>query len=134
MTETIFRARYLTRTYLTGEVAVHALRDVSLDIQAGELVVMLGPSGSGKSTLLNIMGGLDRPTSGQLFFRNTELMTLPERGLTFYRREHVGVVFQFYNLIPSLTASSAHPACRRQARRSRHSDRPARASPRSPPA
>ena len=104
MTETIFRARYLTRTYLTGEVAVHALRDVSLDIQAGELVVMLGPSGSGKSTLLNIMGGLDRPTSGQLFFRNTELMTLPERGLTFYRREHVGVVFQFYNLIPSLTA------------------------------
>ena len=104
MTETIFRARSLTRTYLTGEVTVHALRDVSLDIQAGELVVMLGPSGSGKSTLLNIMGGLDRPTSGQLFFRNTELMTLPERGLTFYRREHVGVVFQFYNLIPSLTA------------------------------
>ena len=76
MTETIFRARSLTRTYLTGEVAVHALRDVSLDIQAGELVVMLGPSGSGKSTLLNIMGGLDRPTSGQLFFRNTELTAL----------------------------------------------------------
>ncbi|MDT4788473.1 Vitamin B12 import ATP-binding protein BtuD [compost metagenome] len=82
MTETIFRARSLTRTYLTGEVTVRALRDVSLDIQAGELVVMLGPSGSGKSTLLNIMGGLDRPTSGQLFFRSTELTALGERGLT----------------------------------------------------
>lgn len=104
MTETIFRARSLARTYMAGEVAVHALRDLSLEINSGELVVMLGPSGSGKSTLLNIMGGLDRPTSGQLFFNDTELTALSERGLTLYRREHVGVVFQFYNLIPSLTA------------------------------
>ncbi len=104
MTETIFRAQSLTRTYLTGEVAVQALRDLSLDIRTGELVVMLGPSGSGKSTLLSIMGGLDRPTSGQLFFRNTELTAVGERGLTLYRREHVGVMFLFYNLISSLTA------------------------------
>lgn len=104
MTETIFRAKSLARTYLAGEIAVHALLDLSLEIERGELVVMLGPSGSGKSTLLNIMGGLDRPTSGQLFFKNIELTALSESGLTLYRREHVGVVFQFYNLIPSLTA------------------------------
>ncbi len=83
---------------------MQALRGVDLEIRTGEVVVLLGPSGSGKSTLLNIMGGLDNATSGSLFFRNTELTRLDDRGLTLYRRQHVGFVFQFYNLIPSLTA------------------------------
>jgi len=83
---------------------VLALRGLDLEIFAGEVVVLLGPSGSGKSTLLNIMGGLDHATSGQLFFRNLDLTNLNDRGLTAYRRQHVGFVFQFYNLIPSLTA------------------------------
>jgi putative ABC transport system ATP-binding protein len=100
----IFRARALTKTYTSGEVAVHALRGVDLDVSPGEVVVLLGPSGSGKSTLLNIMGGLDRTTSGSLLFKNTDLTQLDDRGLTAYRRQHVGFVFQFYNLIPSLTA------------------------------
>jgi putative ABC transport system ATP-binding protein len=104
MHETIFRTQCLTKTYLSGEVAVHALRSVDLEIGAGEVVVLLGPSGSGKSTLLNIMGGLDQATSGRLFFKDTELTELDDRGLTAYRRRHVGFVFQFYNLIPSLTA------------------------------
>ncbi|WP_448192765.1 ABC transporter ATP-binding protein [Azospirillum sp. sgz301742] len=90
--------------YRTGEVEVQALRGVDLDLFAGELVVLLGPSGSGKSTLLNILGGLDRPSGGQVFFRNAELTAFGEGALTRYRREHVGFVFQFYNLIPSLTA------------------------------
>jgi putative ABC transport system ATP-binding protein len=100
----VFTASDLTKTYVSGETRVHALRGVNLEISAGEVVVLLGPSGSGKSTLLNIMGGLDQATSGQLFFRNLRLTDLDDRGLTFYRREHVGFVFQFYNLIPSLTA------------------------------
>src|SRR5262245_321810 len=104
MNHTIFTAQALTKTYVSGEVAVHALRGLDLDIRPGEVVVLLGPSGSGKSTLLNIMGGLDHATSGQLFFKNTELTGLDDRGLTAYRRQHVGFVFQFYNLIPSLTA------------------------------
>lgn len=104
MTETVFTAKALTKTYTTGDVQVHALRGLNLTISAGEVVVLLGPSGSGKSTLLNIMGGLDHATSGQLFFRQQELTGLDDRGLTSYRREHVGFVFQFYNLIPSLTA------------------------------
>jgi ABC-type sugar transport system ATPase subunit len=83
---------------------VLALRGLDLEISAGEVVVLLGPSGSGKSTLLNIMGGLDHATSGQLFFRDLDLTNLDDRGLTAYRRQHVGFVFQFYNLIPSLTA------------------------------
>jgi putative ABC transport system ATP-binding protein len=98
------RCRGLTKTYGSGEVEVHALRGVDLELRPGELVVLLGPSGSGKSTLLNILGGLDRATSGQAWFRDEELTALDERGLTRYRREHVGFVFQFYNLIPSLTA------------------------------
>ena len=102
--DTVFSARSLTKTYTTGEVAVHALQAVDLEIFAGEVVVLLGPSGSGKSTLLNIMGGLDHATSGQLLFRDLELTGLDDRGLTAYRRRHVGFVFQFYNLIPSLTA------------------------------
>jgi putative ABC transport system ATP-binding protein len=100
----IFSARGLTKTYTSGETNVLALRGVSLEIQAGEVVVLLGPSGSGKSTLLNIMGGLDLPTTGSLYFKGEELTRFSERALTLYRREHVGFVFQFYNLIPSLTA------------------------------
>jgi putative ABC transport system ATP-binding protein len=87
-----------------GEVDVHALRGISLDINAGEFVVLLGPSGSGKSTLLNIVGGLDTPTSGHVTYADHDLTTADERALTEYRRHHVGFVFQFYNLIPSLTA------------------------------
>jgi len=105
MNEKVFTAHSLTKTYVSGEVAVHALRGVDLDIWAGETVVLLGPSGSGKSTLLNIMGGLDHASSGQLLFKNTDLTSLDDRGLTAYRRQHVGFVFQFYNLMPSLTAA-----------------------------
>ncbi|HEX6320597.1 MAG TPA: ABC transporter ATP-binding protein [Burkholderiales bacterium] len=87
-----------------GETEIHALRGVDLDIRAGEFIVLLGPSGSGKSTLLNILGGLDSPTSGSILFRDEDLSGADEAALTRYRREHVGFVFQFYNLIPSLTA------------------------------
>lgn len=104
MTEAIFTATGLTKTYISGEVQVHALNNVDLEIAEKEVVVLLGPSGSGKTTLLNIMGGLDHPTSGKLFFRDLELTDLSDRGLTDYRRQHVGFVFQFYNLVPSLTA------------------------------
>jgi len=104
MTETIFTAERLTKSYTSGAVEVRALRGVDLEIGRGEVVVLLGPSGSGKSTLLNIMGGLDRATSGQLQFKSMELTTLDDAGLTAYRRRHVGFVFQFYNLVPSLTA------------------------------
>jgi putative ABC transport system ATP-binding protein len=98
------QARGLTRLYRTGDVVVQALRGVDLDLFRGELVVLLGPSGSGKSTLLNILGGLDVPTSGSVRFRDHDLAHADERVLTRYRREHVGFVFQFYNLVPSLTA------------------------------
>jgi putative ABC transport system ATP-binding protein len=104
MPNPIFTANALTKTYTSGEVLVHALRGLDLEIQAGEVVVLLGPSGSGKSTLLNIMGGLDQASSGHLFFGDLELTGLDDRGLTAYRRRHVGFVFQFYNLVPSLTA------------------------------
>ncbi|MEM1207148.1 MAG: ATP-binding cassette domain-containing protein, partial [Acidobacteriota bacterium] len=87
-----------------GEVQVHALRGVDLELLGSELTVLLGPSGSGKSTLLNILGGLDTPSGGQVFYRGGELTAASERELTRYRRHHVGFVFQFYNLIPSLTA------------------------------
>jgi putative ABC transport system ATP-binding protein len=100
----ILRAEGLTKVYRSGEVEVHALRGVDLTLSARELIVLLGPSGSGKSTLLNILGGLDVPTSGHVFFRGTELTARDEAGLTRYRRHNVGFVFQFYNLIPSLTA------------------------------
>jgi putative ABC transport system ATP-binding protein len=99
----VFRARGLSKTYVMGEVEVRALRDVDLDIHEGEFVVLLGPSGSGKSTLLNILGGLDAPTSGQAQWREHNLVGADDDELTQYRREHVGFVFQFYNLITSLT-------------------------------
>ena len=99
------RARGLCKVYRTGDVEVHALRGLDLVLETGELVVLLGPSGSGKSTLLNILGGLDTATSGEAWFLDHELSALDDAGLTQYRREHVGFVFQFYNLIPSLTAT-----------------------------
>ena len=104
MSELVFAAKALTKVYTSGEVQVHALRGLDLKISAGEVVVLLGPSGSGKSTLLNIMGGLDHASSGRLFFKGLELTKLGDRELTLYRRRHVGFVFQFYNLVPSLTA------------------------------
>ena len=100
----LFTAQALTKIYRMGEAEVHALRGVDLEIAAGEFVVLLGPSGSGKSTLLNILGGLDTATTGTIFFENENLSKADEAELTRYRREHVGFVFQFYNLIPSLTA------------------------------
>lgn len=100
----VFQARGLTKRYRMGSVEVHALRGVDLDLYAGECVVLLGPSGSGKSTLLNILGGLDAPTEGTVRYRDDDLTSGDEARLTRYRRKHVGFVFQFYNLIPSLTA------------------------------
>ena len=100
----VLSARALTKVYRMGDVTVHALRGVDVEFQPGELVVLLGPSGSGKSTLLNILGGLDVPTSGQVQYLGHDLSAADEAMLTQYRREHVGFVFQFYNLIPSLTA------------------------------
>ena len=99
----IFVARGLTKIYRMGEVEVHALRGIDLTLNRGELVVLLGPSGSGKSTLLNILGGLDVPSDGEVWFADHRLTGASEAELTTYRREHVGFVFQFYNLIPSLT-------------------------------
>ena len=101
---TVFQARGLTKVYRMGEVQVHALRGVDLDLYSGELVVHLGPSGSGKSTLLNILGGLDTPTDGQVFYGDMDLVRAKEAELTRFRRRFVGFVFQFYNLISSLTA------------------------------
>jgi putative ABC transport system ATP-binding protein len=100
----VFRAHGLTKVYRMGEVEVHALRGIDLELRAGELVVLLGPSGSGKSTLLNILGGLDTPTAGEVLYLERPLSAAGEDELTRFRRDHVGFVFQFYNLIPSLTA------------------------------
>ena len=100
----IFEARGLTKIYQMGEVQVQALRGVDLDLYEGEFVVLLGPSGSGKSTLLNILGGLDTPTSGTVRYADHDLSLQDDALMTQYRRSHVGFVFQFYNLIPSLTA------------------------------
>jgi len=101
---TAFSVQGLTKIYGTGETQVHALRGVDLDLPQGELTVLLGPSGSGKSTFLNILGGLDSPTGGTVTFQGRDITALDSNGLTQYRRDHVGFVFQFYNLIPSLTA------------------------------
>lgn len=104
MPEAVFRTQDVTKVYGSGEVKVYALAGVDLELYAGEMAVLLGPSGSGKSTLLNILGGLDHATSGRVWFREQELTDLPDRALTRFRRDHVGFVFQFYNLVPSLTA------------------------------
>lgn len=103
-TDFAFRAAGLQKIYETGETQVQALRGVDLTISEGEMLVLLGPSGSGKSTLLNLLGGLDRPTAGMLSYKGTELTVLGDRDLTRYRRSEVGFIFQFYNLVPSLTA------------------------------
>ena len=100
----IFRAQGLTKVYRMGDVEVHALRGIDLELRAGEFVVMLGPSGSGKSTLLNILGGLDVPSAGQMWYHGEDLTNAGDARLTRFRRDNVGFVFQFYNLIPSLTA------------------------------
>ena len=100
----IFRAQGLTKVYRMGDVEVHALRGINLELRAGEFVVMLGPSGSGKSTLLNILGGLDVPSAGQMWYHGEDLTNAGDARLTRFRRDNVGFVFQFYNLIPSLTA------------------------------
>jgi putative ABC transport system ATP-binding protein len=100
----VFRTQDLAKVYVTGEVQVHALRGVDFQAAQGEMVVILGPSGSGKSTFLNIMGGLDTASSGSAWFGDLQLTALDAKGLTQYRRDHVGFVFQFYNLVPSLTA------------------------------
>lgn len=102
--DVLYSAHDLSKSYPMGEVTVHALRGVNLEIYDGELLVMLGPSGSGKSTLLNLIGGMDSPTSGTIKLRDTEIAGFTERQLTAYRREHVGFIFQFFNLIPTLTA------------------------------
>ncbi len=102
--KTILSLRDVWKTYRMGEAEVHALRGVSLDIPEGEFVVVLGPSGSGKTTMLNIAGGIDRPTSGSVLFRGRDIGKMSEEELTEYRRRHVGFVFQFFNLIPTLTA------------------------------
>jgi len=102
--DAVFRLRKVSKVYRMGESEIHALREVDLELLPGEFVVLLGASGSGKSTLLNILGGLDRPTSGEVRYRDHDLTAAPRAELTRFRREHVGFVFQFYNLIPSLTA------------------------------
>jgi putative ABC transport system ATP-binding protein len=99
-----FQTERVSKHYGEGAGAVHALRNVDLQIADGELIILLGPSGSGKSTLLNILGGLDRVSSGDIRFRGESLVAMSDRALTAYRRRHVGFIFQFYNLIPSLTA------------------------------
>ncbi|HET8894921.1 MAG TPA: ABC transporter ATP-binding protein [Gaiellaceae bacterium] len=103
-TGTVVQARDLTRRYGEGETAVEALRGVSLDVESGQLVAVMGPSGSGKSTLMHILAGLDKPTSGTVEIAGTEITTLGDRDLTYLRREHIGFVFQFFNLLPMLDA------------------------------
>ncbi len=102
--ESVFHVHHVSKIYRMGEVEVHALKEVTVDLFQGEFAVLLGASGSGKSTLLNILGGLDRPTSGEVYYRDHDLTRGDDESLTRFRREHVGFVFQFYNLIPSLTA------------------------------
>jgi len=102
--EVLFRVQQVNKVYTLGEVQIYALRDISLEIYAGEFLVILGASGSGKSTLLNMIGGMDQPSTGQVFFRSQELSACSERQLTLFRRQHIGFVFQFYNLIPNLSA------------------------------
>ncbi len=100
----LVRLEGVSRTFTMGDVSVPALREVSMTVERGEVLVVLGPSGSGKSTLLNVIGGIDRPTAGRVWFAQTELSGLDDGGLTAYRRQRVGFIFQFYNLVPTLTA------------------------------
>lgn len=100
----VFRTDAITKQYGVGDLVVHALRGVTMQIPKGELIVLLGPSGSGKSTFLNIIGGLDQPSSGDVHFKGGALADMTDRELTYFRRENVGFVFQSYNLVPSLTA------------------------------
>ncbi|MFN8577475.1 MAG: ABC transporter ATP-binding protein [Candidatus Sericytochromatia bacterium] len=100
----IFRLKDISKRYVMGEVVVNALNNINIDIFEGEFLVILGTSGSGKSTLLNIIGGMDNPSTGQIFFKEQDLSKYNQKKLTYYRREHIGFVFQFYNLIPTLTA------------------------------
>ena len=102
--QVVFRTEGVTKVYDTGEVKVYALAGVDLELRAGELSVLLGPSGSGKSTLLNILGGLDHATEGRVWFRDMELTDMNDRQLTRFRRDYVGFIFQFYNLVASLSA------------------------------
>lgn len=102
--EIVFRTDNITKQYGVGDLVVHALRGVTMEIPRGELIVLLGPSGSGKSTFLNIIGGLDQPTSGEVHFEGAVLANMTDKELTYFRRENVGFVFQSYNLVPSLTA------------------------------
>lgn len=102
--KTIITAKNLSKSYQMGEVKVHALRGVSFELYEGELLVILGPSGSGKSTLLNIIGGIDKASEGELYYKANPLHKVDAKQLTYYRRNHVGFVFQFYNLMPNLTA------------------------------
>lgn len=104
MAPPLFRVERISKVYPMGEMEVHALREVSLDVRAGEFLVILGPSGSGKSTLLNILGGIDTPSSGEIHFKDEKLSDFSEAQLTQFRRRHIGFVFQFYNLMPNLTA------------------------------
>ncbi len=104
MADALYRVRGASRVFRMGEVEVQALKPVDLEVREGEVLVILGPSGSGKSTLLHLLGGMDKPTEGSVRFRDTELTELDAAELTDFRRRHVGFVFQFYNLIPSLTA------------------------------
>jgi putative ABC transport system ATP-binding protein len=104
MSRSILSVQNITKKYIMGEVTVEALRGVSFEVGEGEFVVVLGPSGSGKSTILNIVGGIDAPTAGEIYYKGAPLHSATEKQLTRYRRESVGFVFQFYNLIPNLTA------------------------------
>lgn len=104
ISSTVFKIRNLIKTYQMGEIYIHALRGINLELYQGEIVVLLGPSGSGKSTLLNIIGGLDLPTTGEVIYKDHIITSASEHELTRYRREHIGFVFQFYNLISNLTA------------------------------
>ncbi len=98
------KSRHISKDFVTGDVKVHALRDVSFGIEEGEMIVILGPSGSGKSTMMNILGGIETPTGGEIFFRGEPVSGKDPKRLSLYRRKHVGFIFQFYNLLPGLTA------------------------------
>jgi len=104
MSEIVLRVENLSKYYQMGEVTVKALEDVSFEVEEGEFVVILGPSGSGKSTLLNIIGGMDTPTSGNVYFHGEKITNFTDKELTMYRRHKIGFVFQFYNLMATLTA------------------------------